>query len=64
MGCLKLKTLKDTRDFYQVELKKEDLTERQINKYLNAQKLIEGFIEKEKKLVIYSKGKVEIIKNG
>ena len=49
MGCLKLQALEDTRDFYEVELKKEDLTQYEKDKYLKALKLIEGFIEKEKK---------------
>jgi len=44
----KLKTLERTRDFYNVELEK-DLTEKEINKYLRALKLVEGFIEREKK---------------
>jgi len=63
-ACLKLKALEETRSFYQVELEKEEITEIEREKYLRAQKLIEEFIEKEKKPVIYSKGKVEIIKNG
>jgi len=46
--CQKLKSLEETKSFYKVELKKEDLTEKEINKYLRASKLIEGFIEKEK----------------
>jgi len=48
---LRLKDLEETRSFYQVELKKEDLTEIKRDKYLRALKLIEGFIfiEKEKK---------------
>ena len=46
---LKLKALEETRDFYKVELKKGDLTEIKRDKYLIALKLIEGFIEKEKK---------------
>jgi hypothetical protein len=47
MGCLKLKALEDTRSFYEVELKKEELTEIERDKYLNALKLIEVFIKKE-----------------
>ena len=47
-ACLKLKALEETRSFYKVELEK-DLTERELSKYLRAQKLIEEFIEKEKK---------------
>jgi len=43
--CLKLKGLEETRDFYKLELKKEDLTEIKRDKYLRALKLIEGFIE-------------------
>ncbi len=49
MRCQKLKALEETRSFYKVELKKGDLTEKQKNKYLRASKLVEGFIEKEKK---------------
>jgi len=44
----KLKALEETRSFYKVELEK-DLTEKEINKYLRALKLVEGFIEREKK---------------
>ena len=47
-ASLKLKALEDTRSFYQVELKKEDLTETERNGYLEAQKLIEGFIKKKR----------------
>ncbi|GAI72602.1 unnamed protein product [marine sediment metagenome] len=58
---LKLKALEETRSFYKVELGREDLTERERNKYSRALKLIEGFIkrkknpgrEKNKHLVIY-----------
>ena len=49
VGYLKLKALEETRDFYNVELVKE-LTEKEKNGYLKALKLIEGFIEKKKKL--------------
>ncbi|MBA7558501.1 hypothetical protein ES695_00870 [Candidatus Atribacteria bacterium 1244-E10-H5-B2] len=42
---LKVEALKETRSFYKVELKKEDLTERERNKYSRALKLIEGFIK-------------------
>jgi len=45
---LKLKALEETRDFYEVELKKE-LTERERDKYLKALELIEEFIEEKKK---------------
>jgi len=48
MKFLKLKALEETRDFYNVELVK-DLTEKEINKYLRALKLVEEFIEREKK---------------
>ncbi|GAJ14045.1 unnamed protein product [marine sediment metagenome] len=61
MDILKLKALEETRSFYKVELKKEDLTERERDKYLKALEIIEGFIkrkkepgrEKNKHLVIY-----------
>jgi len=56
MGEIKRKSLEETRSFYKVELKKEELTERERDKYLKALKLVEGFIEKEKKPVVYSKG--------
>jgi len=49
MGILKLKALEETRSFYKLELEKEELTERERNKYLRALKLIEGFIERKKK---------------
>jgi len=47
-ASLKLKALEETRSFYEVELKKEELTETERDKYLKALKLIEGFIEKER----------------
>jgi len=46
-ACLKLKALEETRSFYQVELKKEEITEIERDKYLKASKLIDGFIKKE-----------------
>ena len=46
---LKLEALKITRAFYNVELGRENLTERERDKYLKAKKLIEKIIgEKEK----------------
>ena len=45
--ALKLKDLKKTKDFYKVELEKEDLAGGERNSYLKALKLIEGFIERE-----------------
>ncbi|MBA7529857.1 hypothetical protein ES705_22056 [subsurface metagenome] len=45
MILVKIKTLKETISFYKVELKKEDLTEREREKYSKALKLIEGFIK-------------------
>ena len=45
--ALKLKDLKKTKDFYKVELEKEDLAGGERNSYLRALKLIEGFIERE-----------------
>lgn len=45
---VKLRDLEETKSFYQVELKKEELTETQREKYLSASKVIEGIIrEKE-----------------
>ncbi len=49
MDILKLKALEETRSFYKVELGKEDLTERERGKYLEALKLIEGFIKRKEK---------------
>ena len=55
LGCahkemaLKLKGLRETVNFYKWELKKEDLTEKERDKYLKALKLIDKIIgEKEK----------------
>jgi len=48
--ALKLKALEETKSFYKVELKKEDLTEKERNKFLRALKFIEGFIEREKEV--------------
>ena len=45
--ALKLKDLKKTKDFYKVELEKEDLAGGERNSYLKALKIIEGFIERE-----------------
>ena len=45
--ALRLKDLEETRLFYKVELEKEDITEKERDKYLGALKLIEGFIERE-----------------
>jgi hypothetical protein len=49
MMPIKLKSLEETRSFYNVELKKKGLTERERDKYLKALKLIEGFIKREEK---------------
>ncbi len=46
---MNIKALEETRSFYKVELEKEDLTERERDKYLRALKLIEGFIERKEK---------------
>jgi hypothetical protein len=43
---LNFKTLKKILPFYKVKLEKEDLTERERDKYLWALKIIEEFIEK------------------
>ncbi|MCJ7648122.1 MAG: hypothetical protein MUP85_05880 [Candidatus Lokiarchaeota archaeon] len=45
--ALKLKGLKETRSFYNVELEKGDLAGEERNSYLKALKLIEGFIKEE-----------------
>ena len=49
MVLIKLKALEETRSFYNVELKKKGLTERERDKYLKALKLIEGFIKRKEK---------------
>lgn len=41
---IKLKALEETRAFYNVELGREDLTERERDKYLKAKKIIEKII--------------------
>jgi hypothetical protein len=46
--ALRLKDLKGTRSFYNVELEKGDLAGEERNSYLKALELIEGFIEREK----------------
>jgi hypothetical protein len=46
---LNLRSLEETRSFYKLELKKEDLTERERAKYLKALKIIEGLIKRKKK---------------
>ncbi|GAJ10233.1 unnamed protein product [marine sediment metagenome] len=46
---LNLRNLEETRAFYKVELKKEDLTERKRDKYLRALKIIEGLIKGKEK---------------
>lgn len=48
MILVKIKALKETISFYKVELKKEDLTERERDKYLRALKLIEGLIKRKR----------------
>ena len=42
---VKLKALKETRSFYNWELKKESLTEKERNKFLKALKFIEKIIK-------------------
>jgi hypothetical protein len=41
---VKLEALEETRSFYKVELKKEDLTETERNRYLSALKAIDKHI--------------------
>lgn len=43
---VKLKALKETRSFYNWELKKESLTKKERNKFLKALKSIEKIIKK------------------
>jgi len=45
MWKVRLKALKETRSFYDVELEKEGLTEKKRNAYLKALKLIEKIIK-------------------
>ncbi|MBA7482593.1 hypothetical protein ES705_46457 [subsurface metagenome] len=45
MITVKLEDLEVTRSFYNVELKKEDLTEKERDKYLKASKIIERIIK-------------------
>jgi len=47
MWWLQLKALKETRSFYNVELKKKGLTEREKDKYLKALKIVEKIIKKK-----------------
>ena len=54
---LNLKALKETKDFYKVELEKEDLTGGEKDSYLKALKIIEGFIGREEKEEAREKGK-------
>ncbi|MBA7517500.1 hypothetical protein ES705_09554 [subsurface metagenome] len=42
---LNLRSLEETKTFYKVELKKEDLTERERAKYSRALKIIKGLIK-------------------
>ncbi|MBA7545485.1 hypothetical protein ES705_37854 [subsurface metagenome] len=46
---LNLRNLEETRAFYELELKKEDLTEKERDKYSKALKIIEGLIKKKEK---------------
>lgn len=48
MGEIKLQSLEETRSFYKSELRNEELTEKERDKYLRALKLVEGFIKKKK----------------
>jgi hypothetical protein len=49
MVFLKRKVLEETRSFYKVELKKEDLTERERDKYSRALKIIEKIIKEKER---------------
>lgn len=44
---MKLKALKETRSFYNWELKKESLTKKERNKFLKALKIIDQYIEEK-----------------
>jgi hypothetical protein len=44
---LNIRNLEETRAFYKLELKKEDLTERERDKYSRALKIIEGLIKRK-----------------
>ena len=44
---VKLKALKETRSFYNWELKKESLTKKERNKFLKALKIINQYIEEK-----------------
>ena len=44
---MKLKALKETRSFYNWELKKESLTKKERNKFLKALKIINQYIEEK-----------------
>ena len=46
---LNLRSLEETRSFYKGELEKEDLTERERGKYLEALKIIEKLIKEKEK---------------
>ena len=46
---LNLRNLEETKTFYKVGLKKEDLTERERSKYSRALKIIEGLIKRKEK---------------
>ncbi|RXG64429.1 hypothetical protein ES695_12640 [Candidatus Atribacteria bacterium 1244-E10-H5-B2] len=56
MMPIKLKSLEETRAFYKAELEKEELTEKERDKYLSALGLIEGLIKKKKKVGEDNKG--------
>ncbi len=64
MILVKIKALKETISFYKVELKKEELTEKERDKYLLALKSIEKIIKerkvrkkKHKKIIPYDQKK-------
>jgi len=47
MNQVKVKTLKQTRNFYNFELEKEGLIEKQRDEFLKAKKIIERIIKKK-----------------
>ena len=46
---VRLEALKETKSFYDWELKKKGLTKKKRNKFLKALKIIEGIIKKREK---------------
>jgi len=49
MNNINLKSLEETKSFYNAELRKEDLTEKERNKYLSALKTIKRIIKEKER---------------